>query len=66
MPAKPKGTSFASEHSAVRQSFSRRGCDCRDVQLQTRLVKTLSQHLPLLLKEGDLIPAPRLHHGEQP
>lgn len=36
------------------------------MQLRAGLVRTLSQHLPLLQKEGDLIPAPWLHHGEQP
>lgn len=36
------------------------------MQLQAGLVRTLNQHLPLLLKEGDLIPAPQLPHGEQP
>lgn len=36
------------------------------MQLQGGLARTLSQHLPLLLKEGDLIPAPLLHHAEQP
>lgn len=33
--------------------------------LQAGLARRLSQHLPLLLKEGDLIPAPQLHHSEQ-
>lgn len=36
------------------------------MRLQAGLVRTVSQHLLLLLKEGDLIPAPQLHHGEQP
>lgn len=36
------------------------------MRLQAGLARTLSQYLPLLLKEGDLIPALPLHHGEWP
>lgn len=54
-------------HLVVRQmGFSRAGCAGADVWLQAGLVRLLSQHLPLLLQEGDLIPAPQLHDGEQP